>query len=431
MSKKEDKNQVVRHNKLRSVLECILQFLLLVLLTALGCILDLAYQGILDFGIFACLLDQVKRLLRFSGLSHADLWDFITSNTGVLIALVSMFFTFTIDIYERSEKKVFGISRKELTNKKHDRLYKGFSRMAAMSPLLMLVYVVFGFCAGCYLLLLLSYVFLLVIYGRHRSSYEGKREQENLCNKLLELARGGMQAEGIKTYWEYKDYLVSIYEDVRKENNWFGIQALYFKFLDVLKEQEDEICFIAEYYFVMIVFDQRNQTHDFDFFQVLESYLDSVKYDGNYGDMDKKDVVLLWGMLAASIPYAQEKELIDFLEFFSDFEKRIQSSIRITGKEISASDIERQCVVILVFLETWLRLHEVTRKELLVYARKIYLRGKGAFFKNDLFQFDDLYFWQENMGDESINVINILVDFGKEKRLGLKISLIANLIEII
>ncbi len=47
-----------------------------------------------------------------------------------------MFFTFTIDIYERSEKKIFGISRKELEKEKQGQIYPGLHRMTTMCPLL-------------------------------------------------------------------------------------------------------------------------------------------------------------------------------------------------------------------------------------------------------------------------------------------------------
>lgn len=406
-------------------------FCLFVFCTLLGYILDLTYQKIFNCKCFISLLVCVKESLRFFGLSHADLWGFITSNVGVLIALVGMFFTFTIDIYERSEKKIFGVPRKELTGKKHDGTYRCLSRMATISPLLMLIYVVLGFCASSYSLLFWSYIFLLILYGRHRSSYEEEKMWESLCNKLMESAQKGMDKEGGKTCREYKNYLINIYNSAREENNWVNTEELYFKLLDLIRALDDEICFVMEYYFFVVVFDAGNKTQGIHFFTVVERYMEGISYNGELGYVDRKDVVLLWGMLAASVPYAEEKELIYFLEEFSDFGKRSQDSIRDTKKEISDMVIQEQCAMVLILLEGWMELHDIKKRELIVLAKKIYERGEGAFANGDLCGLDHMVLLYETIGNGILDVQGILGRFVKEKRMKIKISLVANLAELI
>ena len=79
-----------------------------------------------------------------------------------------------------------------------------------------------------------------------------------------------------------------------------------------------------------------------------------VKYDRARHDYaDAKDEVLLWGMLAALIPYAKEGELINFFEYFSDFENRSRYRIQRDGVELSEYICQKESAMILVAFEEW------------------------------------------------------------------------------
>ncbi|MDE7212477.1 MAG: hypothetical protein K2O03_13685 [Lachnospiraceae bacterium] len=237
--------------------------------------------------------------------------------------------------------------------------------------------------------------------------------------------------------------MIDIYDNTRKENDWIHIQDLFFEFLHRVQELEDDICFAVEYYFVSIVFGQRDEIQEFNFLTVIARYMDKVERGDMFRGKDVPGSVLLWGMLAASIPYAKEEELINFLRNFSDFGKRSRYSIRYTKKEIDDSVIGKECAIMLVLLEGWLEFHDAKRKELAAAVKKIYERGEKVFenFKmiagekaygqEGAFGLYDFILLYETIGDRSLDMKNILDRFLREKRLKVRVSFVSYLIETV
>lgn len=402
---------------------------ILFILTSLGIVLDLTYQG--RFKIKGCveLLEYIKNSLKFSGLSHAELWSFITGNIGVLISLVSIFFTFTIEIFERSEKKSFGISQKELIYEKSERLYSLLNEMTALLPLFMLLYIVFGFCAASYLLLFWSYIFLLLIYNRQRRSYDEERLMDALCMKLLEPFQNANCIQDVVELYKYQNYLTDIYAYTKKEDDWIHVETFGRRFLEEIQKFEDDICFAAEYYFITTVFGQKNKEKKFDFFEIIKRYMEEMEYDSNFDYADHKAVILLWGMLVASIPYAEENELIKFLRFFSDFKGRSCRKIRNMKMEISDQICMKESGMLLILLEVWLDNHCSEEKELAVLTEKVYRNGIDAFADDGVVSQYDFLSLYENIADNYVNVSKLIERFIKERSTGVKMSNVANIIE--
>lgn len=404
-------------------------FLGLLLLTGPGVILDLAYQEKLNGRKLVWLLNAIKRFLKSFGLSHAELWNFIISNTGVLITFVTIFFTFTIEIFERSEKKIFGISQKELFNIRIKWWYRLPHKMVVLLPLFMLAYIILGFCAGSYLLLFWGYLFLIFIYCIHRKFYDEEEMTEKFCEKLLEPFREVVCVNDVKDWNTYKNYLIDIYDFTKKESDWIHAQQLFFKFLNKIQQLETEICFVLEYYFILIVFGQENKVHDFDFFRIVQNYLENMEYDENSNYKNQKDSVLLWGMLIASIPHAAEKELINFLRFFSGFTSRSCNKIRHMKQEIPNSICEKEAAMVLILLEEWLKKETSNEDEFGRLVRKVYREGEVVFKEENLNDQEELIFLCEQIPGYYREIRKNLIDFKKEKYLKNAITRVACIVE--
>ena len=78
--------------------------LLLIVITCPGLIIDFTYQGKITWNFAVGVLKYIKSFFKFFGVTYEKIWEFITGNVGVFITLVTIFFTISIDVYERSEK---------------------------------------------------------------------------------------------------------------------------------------------------------------------------------------------------------------------------------------------------------------------------------------------------------------------------------------
>lgn len=410
-------------------IEILSPVIVLLVLTGLGVILDFAYREKINCKICVWLLTITKQCLTSFGLSHDELWGFIISNTGVLITCVTIFFTFTIEIFERSEKKIFGMSQKELFNISTKGWYRMLHKMVVMLPLFMLIYIILGFCAGSYLLLFWGYLFLVFIYSIHRRFYDEEKMTEKFCERLLEPFCEAVSINDVKDWNTYKNHLINIYDFTKKECDWIHAQELFFKFINTIQHLETEICFVAEYYFILIVFGQENKVHDFDFFKIVQNYLENMEYDENNNYKNQKDSILLWGMLLASIPYAAEKELIDFLRYFSDFTSRSCNKIRHMKQEIPNSICEKEAAMVLILLEEWLKKEASDEDEFGRLVGKLYREGEPVFMGRTLWNQDELIFLCERIPDYYRDIRKNVIDFKKEKYLKTTITRAACVVE--
>lgn len=353
----------------------------LMIFTIIPWILDLTYYGIIRCRYCISVLEIITYVPRFFGMSHKELWEFVTSGVGVVITIVSIFFTFAFGLYDRFEEKIFGIPRKELlVEERKDRFYGQVRWMVIILPVYMVFSVCLKACAVSYCLLLLSYVLLVIMYSRYRKSYMEEAMMAALCQKLLRAFRDLDSVKDMGPWREFYQILDDIHGFVKKERDWSRVQKLFFRFLDEVRQEDDDVCFVTVYYFMSFVFGWKNPVHEFDAFRIVEQYMGHMKYDGTrYDYADSKDAALLWGMLAALIPHAKEDELVNFFEYFSDFENRSRYRIQREGVELSEYICQKESAMVLMAFEEWLVKNDSEKRELAVMANKIYIRGKSFF----------------------------------------------------
>ena len=157
--------------------------------------------------------------------------------------------------------------------------------------------------------------------------------------------------------------------------------------------------------------------------------MEEMRYNSFFDYEDYKAAILLWGMLAASIPYAEERELIKFLRFFTDFKGRSCRKIRCMNIEISNLICMKESSMLLILLEVWLDNHSSEEKELAVLIKKVYERAIDAFVNDDVAGQYNLLLLYETITDNYVNVSKLIDRFIKEKARNIKMSNVANIIE--
>ncbi len=406
-------------------------FLWLIIITIIPWILDLTYYGIIRCKFCILFLEIIACVPRYFGMSHKELWEFITSAVGVVITIVSIFFTFAFGLYDRFEEKIFGIPRKELLmEEKDEHRFETVRWMLIILPVYLVFCVSFKACIVSYCLLLISYVLLVIMYFGYRKSYIEDIMVKSLCRKILRAFR---DLDNIKNMGPWKEFywiLDDIHEFVKKERDWNHVRQLFFRFLDEVRQEDDNVCFATVYYFMSIVFGWKNPVHEFDAFRLVEQYMGHVKYDRARHDYaDAKDEVLLWGMLAALIPYAKEGELINFFEYFSDFENRSRYRIQRDGVELSEYICQKESAMILVAFEEWQEKNDSEKRTLAVMANKIYIRGKVFFSVNAQSRQRDTILLYGQIHENPVFIENILKILENEDSEKFKKSNVAYLVQ--
>lgn len=250
-----------------------------------------------------------------------------------------------------------------------------------------------------------------------------------LCMKILEPFQNIDCIQKVEEIYKYQNYLMDIYGNTKKEDDWIRMQGFWRVFLVEIQKFADDICFAVEYYFIETVFGQKNKEKNYDFFEIVKQYMEEMRYNSFFDYEDYKAAILLWGMLAASIPYAEERELIKFLRFFTDFKGRSCRKIRCMNMEISNLICMKESSMLLILLEVWLDNHSSEEKELAVLIKKVYERAIDAFVNDDVAGQYNLLLLYETITDNYVNVSKLIDRFIKEKARKIKMSNVANIIE--
>ncbi|MCD8326837.1 MAG: hypothetical protein LUC90_09235 [Lachnospiraceae bacterium] len=164
--KGNEKTMGVNVKKLRRYINSILMAIFLLLP---GLVLDFVHDQKITWNWATAVYECIRDCARWAGLHYDNAFQVLSNNLGVLITIVSLFLTMNINIAERSEKKVFGISRKELEDQGMGRWIKFFRVMRVigfLAPLLMIACIIERWCITGYLLLLFCYIFLVLVSKR-------------------------------------------------------------------------------------------------------------------------------------------------------------------------------------------------------------------------------------------------------------------------
>lgn len=363
-SKRVNKNS---ESKRSTGKEILLTILLLVLMLIPGIILDRIY--------WKCQLHIINCSKPPSYVTiYNNALKILESNVGVLMTMVSIFLTMNIDMAERSEKKVYGIPRKELHMSKKGLIYQTIGRISYIAPVLMVIFLNLSYCISGYLIYLYCYSFLIVHYYIHESSYSGSRNQKAVIAKLKDcfLETGELNTDFIL---KFQMLLENIAKSVEEDGNWQEIGNLYNKLVQDIQKEEVLKAYVISHNFYDIVYWRGSNRRRPASIQLLKFRIKEM----DAGDsLVETEGVVLWGMLKTAIYKAKEDELIEFFCWFFNLSARGEDVLQQTQKQLSLILLKEQVGMILVLMEYRLRHRGLKSQRLKEQIRTIWEYGREA-----------------------------------------------------
>lgn len=303
------------------------------------------------------ILDVVYRLTWFQGLrrtisqigiTYDRAFQILSSQAGILMTMVSLFLTINIYIAERSEKKVYGILRKELFGSDEGCLYIWVGRMGFVAPALFILSLNLYFCCTGYLLFFYCYLFLIIYYLKHKNSFGLERDKNAVITKIIRCLPE--ETVDLGQGLRYRVLLENIGRNTKEDGNWLEIEDMYYRLLECVQDYDMARKYQFSYYFYLIIFWKYQEDGAFSI-QILKRYMEKMDLDAEDEWQGGKKAPLLWGMLKAAHQKAEEAELITFFQWFLDFPGRSKAVMDQTEKVLPVTVLNEQAAMLLVLLE--------------------------------------------------------------------------------
>lgn len=309
-----------------------------------GIVLDIVYWT----GDRHWLSWEIFSLLRHWNITYSNAFHILGSNFGVIVAMFSMLVSMNNNIFERFEKKAYGIPRVELYP--HEGIYRYCKRMCLLAPVLMLVFLNMKFCVSGYAVFLYCACFLWWYYYRHISSFS-KPLDETVFKLKSYLPQEG--AWDVKILTEYQLVLENIGRSAEEDANWKEIEILYDRLCDATQNYDPLKRYITIFCFYQTVVWRRNRRSHVIPMEMLWKYLSELDSAvGGAGSVPEQEWPKLWAMMRVAVCESDEGELVRFLQWFYDFPDRSSKVLAETEKDgITSELLEEEAGILILLLE--------------------------------------------------------------------------------
>lgn len=387
-----------------------------------GIVFDIVYWKVdrhwLSWGLFS--------LLRRWNITYGNVFHILGSNFGVIVAMFSMLLSINNNIFERFEKKVYGIPRAELYP--NERIYRYYKQMCLLAPVLMLLFLNMKFCLSGYLLFLYCACSLLGYYYRHVRSFS-KPLDEMVCKLKGSLPRESMWTVEILS--EYQIVLENIGRSAGEDANWKEMETLYNRLCEATQNYDPIKRFFIAFYFYRTVFWERAGRSRVIPMEMLWKYLSGLdSVSGGGLSVPEKEWPTLWAMMRVAVCEADEGELVRLLQWFYDFPGRSGRVLAATGEHGVTSEIqEEEAGMLILLLEYRLQLRLPEGRQIMERLKEAWEHGGYVFMVE---KSEVLYRIQEYIQDpfeEDRNILETAMENLREDyRTGSRKSLVVNLI---
>lgn len=363
--------------------------IILFILFLLFLLVDLMYSKKIQYNWLIDIIYWPAKILSAIGFKYQAAKEILEKNLGILITMVSLILTMTVNVSERAEKKVYGISREELSFSRYKIFYKSIRKITYAAPVFMFVFINLGYCLCGYLLLMCCYGFLVSHHVIYYRSYNQERDQEAVLRILIEYNSERLTEEN-EELLKYLSRLESMGNSIKKENNWEGAQQLYYALIEKVSNMEEKQAARLCYYFYDEIFEKRNHYIAIRVMRHCIREMDLITVQGIIGGSIESKQEILWGMLAITVRRSSEEDLAGLLNWFFNGSVRGKKTVESCNKTLPDEVFYKQTGAMLVLLEirlverkmqhgVWLE-HKV--KSVWKYCKRIY---EEKFWKKLLF----------------------------------------------
>lgn len=339
-------------------------------------------------------VDALKDFLSRQGITYKSAFEILESNVGVLMTMVSLFLTMNINIAERSEKTIYGVTRKELFYSSEDRWYRWTKRIGYFTPMLMVVFLNLSYCISGYFLFLYNYLFLIIHYYRHVSSYSDDKTKSALIHRLIRLLPDDRVGDG-DDILECRMFLENVGNSIEENGAWSDAESLFLRLWDdtagLAQTKREALCC----YFYQIVYWKRSRRNKIASMGILKVCIEQLDAASAKGEADDKEWAVIEGMMSIAFLQCPDEELAAFLRWFLNQPERGGRVFQKTQKVWPTETFQRQTGIVLVLLEQRLRLRGAEDERLQELVRVLWNIGENIFFgeglswKNRIEAFDD------------------------------------------
>lgn len=386
--------------------------ILLFIILLPGFCLDTIYHYSELWKLSSTVLGQFCIMINQMGFSYSSAFGMLRSNFGILITAISVIVTMGINISNRSESRVFGLSRKALVFSERTRIYQYGHIMIFAAPVLMVIAINLEYCITGYLILSFSYLFLVLCYVLFDSSFSADKDKESVVKKLLGSIPDSMQeAEDISAYLLH---LNDMRQWSDKEKNWEGIEQLFLDICDEIKKYDVTKMYVFGYYFFDIVFVRKGNENSGRAVRALKNYMDCM-YKPEWNEKRDAYYLILWGMLKCLLNGCPQEEMVYFLKWYMDYPERSKKVLRHKGHPIDESDEQKQMGILLIEIESYLNNNSQINSYILESLPAIWTGGKYFLgeqeesFVKDYLSINEIY----GLGTHGIveNIKNLYSDY--------------------
>lgn len=386
--KKEKHGMMVRLEN-NQVLFFIITAVLLAIMLIPGVLLDFTYMNIIKCTFVSRVIDFLRKCLCPFGFGYEAAQEFLKSYIGVLITVLSLVLSITLGISERLEKRVFGIVRSEFELNPHSVTYKFFRNISWLAPVFIIICLNLNLCACGYFLVIYSYTALLYLYIKRNGGFDQKKSREGIIRLLLRCFSSPDDSAELKIL-NYEGYLECIGADAEREYDWKIREQLYRELLLEIGDFSSKGKFELSYRFFKGVFGRNEKIRDDVSFRIIQSYLLSVwskkheELPENYFSKNRlnEDEIIFVSMLYACVIRAKEYSITQFLDWYLRIDELSGKQCEQTGREILWEMYCRHTVLLLIFIEEWLYLHENANELLQDAIKRLWGYGESYFYFN-------------------------------------------------
>ena len=198
--------------------------------------------------------------------------------------------------------------------------------------------------------------FLMRQYSRYAGSFDKQRDIEEVVKKLT-----GCFAEGLTsgTLFEFQLTLENFGNGIKAREEWKNAEKIYKELTSPGTKYEEVFYYIyGRYYFERVFCVKEPQGNRKALHMLIKETAACDLRIAEYGELGKEDKFLFWGMLAGTLKYLREEELILFLEYFLSFHTRSNLTMERMDKGLPIPILKWQSTMLLIAVEAWLQRNE-------------------------------------------------------------------------
>lgn len=362
------------HNKKKKYPYFILLIMALALCFAVLC--DCGYHSLINKTWLNNILIYLKSK-KPKIMSYKASLEILKSTIGMLMTTISIFLNMAINIATRKEQKVFGISRNELHGQGREIVYVWMKRWNYVSPILMIVFINLSFCISGYLVFFYCYLFSLLHYYIHASSFSRGKDQKNLINKIVAYN----DKEDIKEnkMSEYVILLENMRRSIVKEGNWTEVEKIYKEIIEKIDDSGLRNGYkIYTLFYQKIYWADKNNENIAIYF--MQNYLSEWEKD-NIKEIDSgiNKWCVLWGLIKNTLCMASEDSVVVFLSWILEYSKRSDKACKDSGKSIPVDVFKVEWEMCIIALECRFLKFEVESMALEQIIKKLWELAEAVF----------------------------------------------------